>query len=850
MEPEEARHAAQRALGNELAWRERCRDMWGFAWLDALGQDLRYAARGLSREPGFTAVVALIVALAVGANTAVFTFFSTFFLRPLPVPEAHRLVRVFNGGPHGTQTNVFSYPDYLDLRNRSRVFDGLAVSRHVFASLATDGPAENATGELVSGNYFATLHVSASQGRVLTAQDDLAPGSFARVVISGELAGRRFGGAELAVGRSLRLNGYPFTVVGVMAPSFPGTHPVAPADFWAPIMMYKQVRGGAASKLDIYSREWGWLSATGRLKPGVTPQQVADDLARVSRELQREQPRADGDLAFVARPARALPDESQATAGRVLSFSLAVTGVLLLVACANLGAMLLARSARRARELAVRRSLGASRSRLLRQGLVESLLLALPGGAGGLLLGAFCARALSRLVPAQLGRLAPELALDARVAAFALLTTVLTSLAIGITPALRGAASKLSSVLKDGGLAGSARRTGRLHAAFVVVQTAACLTLLVVAGLLLRSLRNSSSFDPGFRTDHLLLSDVDVSRLGYSVARTAAFYDALRQRVLGLPGVAHAAYASTVPLGLGMDTVGLEFPGQVAPSGLRYFSIAYNVVGQDYFGTMGIPLVAGRGFDAQDVQAGAGRVAVVNQTLARRFWPGLDPLQASFRMAGPAGQTVRVVGVARDIAYFAPGEAPRPYVYLNPTDGAGGAVTLQVRTRGDVANLGASLREEAAALDPNAVVFDTMSFGDLRAVTLFPARAMSLVAGVFGALVLLLTALGVYGLVSYSVSRRTHEIGIRVALGASRRSVLVLELGRGLRLTALGVAIGLVAAAGAGRLIASQLFGLRPLDPPTLAAGVLLLVGVSLTASYAPARRATRIDPVEALRYE
>jgi predicted permease len=800
------------------------------------------------KQPGFAGVVTLIVALGIGANTAVFSYVSSLFFAPLPIAEPERVVRVFGSSKEGGNTDVFSYPDYLGLRDRNRSFEALAVHRFVSVNLSAGGEAENAKGELVSGNYFSVMRIRPALGRVLTPEDDEAPGSHARLVISYGIWQRRFGGASDAVGRTLHLNGFAYSVVGVAPPEFRGSHPVEPADFWVPVMMYQQIRTGGARKNDIYKRGWGWLTASARLRPGISQAQAADELLRISRDMEKEHPKELRGVTFVTYPARALPEQSQKTVGGVLGFSLAVTGVLLLVACANIAAMLLARVAQRNREMAIRLSLGAGRGRLMRQWLTESVLWAAPGGAAGLLLSLWTTDALGRLIPTELVGVSPEISADSRVLAFALVATTMTGLLIGLIPALRAGRANLSIALKEGGAAGGERHTGRMHGAFVVVQSAACLILLIVAGLLVRSLSNSWSFHPGFRTDNLLLANMDIGRNNYTEDSGRAFYEQLRQSLRTIPGVESVSYATTVPLGFGQDSMGVQIPGHTPPAGRHAFSISYNIVGPAYLSTMGIPLVAGRGFDERDAEKGAQPVVVINETMARRFWGNESPVGKSFRISG--GFDVEIIGVARDIKYYSLGELPRPFIYGSVGQFYEGSLILHVRTRSDAAAFAQPLRRAVAALDANVATYSTMTFAEMRSFALFPARAMAAVASIFGGLVLVLTALGVYGLVSYSVSQRTREIGIRMALGARRGDVLTLELRRGMFLVVLGLLAGSAAAAGVSQLVKSQLFGVSPLDPATYLLSAVLLTVVGMAACLVPARRAMRVQPMQALRYE
>jgi putative ABC transport system permease protein len=814
--------------------------------MDNLLQDVRFGARMLLKRPGFAFVAVLTLALGIGANTAVFSFINALFLRPPAVGAPTRLVRLY-GATDERPFDVFSYANYRDLRDRTQVFAGLAAHSYVSASLNTGAGAASAAGELVTGNYFDVLGVGAGAGRTLTPADDETEGAHPVVVISHALWQRTFGGAPNVLGQKLYLNAQPFTVIGVMPASFRGSYESLPADFWTPMMMYEQVRPRGVA---LDKRGWGWLNGTGRLKPGVTLQQAQAELQRVAAQLRQDYPGTNRDLQFRLYQATALPEEFRQGVSGVLGFFMAVVGLVLLTACANVASILLARVMTRRREIAVRQALGATRVRLVRQWLTESLLLTFVGGAAGLLVAIWLSDALLLLIPPDFASFAPVVQLDARVLAFTFVISLGTGLCCGLFPALRAGRVEIGTVLKDEGTgaAGNLHRS-RLQQLFVVGQVAVSLLLLVVAGLLLRSLRASESFDPGFRTDNLLLARFDLRPLRYDEQKGRAFYQQLTERLKTLPGVEGATFATVVPLGLDRESQGYIIPGHQPPSGRKSFSLANNVTGPDYFRTMGIPLVRGRDFNAHDADAGAPPVVVINETMARQFWPDSDPL-GQFIQPGGTDINAQIIGVARDIKYYTLAEQPQPYVYISFAQQYTPGLIVHLRTTGDPQALARTLRHEVELLDPNVPASDVTTFTELRRGPLFPGRAMAAVSSLFGLLALVLTAVGLYGVMAYSVSQRTREIGIRIALGAHRADIFKLIVGRGLVLALGGIALGLAAAVALTRFLSSLLFNVSATDPRVYLVVSLLLAAVALLACYIPARRATKVDPMIALRYE
>jgi putative ABC transport system permease protein len=816
--------------------------------MDTLWQDLRFGLRLLRKNPGFTLVAIITLALGIGANTAIFSFVNSLFLRPLAVADPDRVVRLYGEDSGGRRFGSLSYPNYVDLRDRSQTLEALAAHGQVEASVGRGATAENLEGEVVTGNYFTLLGVNAMLGRTLLPEDDIAPGAHPVVVISRSFWQRRLGADPNAVGQTLYINAHPFTVVGVMPENFKGTYQSFAADFWVPVMMQAQVRPRG---FPLDTRGWNWIGSTGRLKPGVTLAEAQAEFDHLANELGENYPQANQGLTgFRLYPASALPEELRQGAAGMLRFFMAVVGLVLMAACANIASLLLARMAGRRQEVAVRQSLGATRSRLVRQWLTESLLLALAGSVIGLIFAVWAADALMLLVPPDFASFSPALRLDGRVLAFTLIVSMAAGVLCGLFPALRASKADLVAALKEGGItAVSNRHRSRLQQAFVVVQVAISLVLLAAAGLLLRSLHNSAAFDPGFKTDNLLLARLDVGRLGYTQERGQAFYRELGERLKQLPGVSAVTSAIIVPLGPGSETGGYRIPGQVPPNGDALFSIGRNVVGPDYFATMGIPLVSGRDFEARDAEPGARPVIVINETMAREFWPDGNAIGQSIQV-GSRGPMAEIVGVARDIKYYTLAEEPQPYLYTSAAQFYSPGLTMHIRTAGDPARLTQAVRQEVESLDPNVVISNLTTFAELRQVPLFPGRAMATVSSLFGLLTLMLAGVGIYGVTSYMVSQRTREVGIRLALGAQRRDVFRLVIGQVAAMVVSGIGLGLIAALGLTRFLSSLLYGVSATDPLTFAAVATMLLLVALVACYLPARRAMKIDPMVALRYE
>ncbi len=849
LNPKEARRRALIELGGSEQIKGRVREVRMGKWLEDLWQDIRYGLRTLRKNPGFTTIAVLTLALGIGANTAIFSFVKGTFLQQPNVPGPDRLVRLY-GTDGDRRFGIHSYPNYADVRDRNQVFENLAAHRAVTVAVGGDGDeAESVRVELVAGNYFSVFGVGTALGRVLQPDDDVVPGAHPVVVIGDSFWRRKFGSDPEAVGSTIRINSTPFTVVGVMPAHFRGSYQLISTEVWAPIMMHNQVR---PIGLSHERRGWGWLGATGRLKPGVTIEQAQAEMNRVAQLLEKDFPRFNKGVGYRIVPVSVLPDQMRNALAGALSFLVLFVSLVLLVACANIAGVLLARVVARRREIAVRRALGAGRARLVRQWVTETMLLAFAGGLAGLLVAAWCQRALLVLASADknFANFSPNLQFDGKILGFTFVLTILTGLLCSVFPAARASGADVVTALKEETASASGgRRRSRLQNTFVVAQVTVSLLLLVVAGLLVRTLQKADAFDPGFNTKNVLLASVNLRSHGYDAARGRDFYSRLSERLQALPGVERVTFTNLVPLSGDRERQGYRIEGHEPSAEKPLIFIDTAVVGPGYFATMGIPIQRGRDFAARDAQPGAQPIAIINETMARKYWPGGNALGERFQF-GRTGPFAEIVGVARDSKYYALAEEPLPYVYGSAGQVYFSSANILIRTSGDPSPLVGAVRREVAALDSAIVVRGLGTFAQLRQSLFLPQRILAIVSIVFSLLALLLTGLGLYGVVSYSVTQRTHEIGIRMALGAQRGDILKLVVGQGMMLILIGVAVGLVGAFALTRFLQSLLFGVAPTDPVTFVGVSLLLAAVALLACYIPARRATKVDPMVALRYE
>jgi predicted permease len=813
--------------------------------------DLRRAARMLARSPGFTSVAIVSLALGVGANTAIFSLVDALLLQPLPGREPSRLVTVYTSDFSGPRYGASSHPDYLDFRSRGSAFEGLAAYNLKPLLFTADGESRRVWAQLVSGNFFDVLGLGAAYGRTILREEE-QPGQHPVVVLSDALWRSRFAADPAVVGCSVTLNGTPFTVVGVGPPGFTGLVRGMGVDLFVPIAMDPVLSGDS-----LEERGNRGLFLIGRLARGASVEQARAQLAVVAGQLHAAHPDQWTDRRGAVRVVSVLPEDASRVLPMIrgpisafLGVLFAAVGLVLVIACSNLASLLLARANARRREIAVRLALGARRSQLVRQLLTESLLLSVLAGALGAALAAIALRLIVALQPPLPFSPALALALDWRVLSFALLLSLATGVGFGLLPALGASRTDPVRSLQDRS-AGAPPRRLAVRDLLVIAQVAGSLVLLVGAGLCLRSLSHAQAIDPGFDPGRALVFSLDLVAQGYDEARGAAFYAALQDRLAALPGVTDVSFATDLPLTLGgpprrgVRVVGYE------PGPGEDMEIPSSFVGARYFETMRTPLVRGRGFTVDDAP-GTPPVVVVNEAFVRRYWPGRSGLGERLVLGWGDGEeiTLEVVGVARDGKYGTLGEAPTPFVFYPHRQLYRSQMAVVVRTERDPAALGPELRRQVHALDPTMAVYDVKSLAAHLGTALYPARAAATLLSLTGVLALLLAAIGLYGVLSYLVSLRTREIGIRMALGARREDVVRHVVGRGLRLAGAGLAIGLVLAAAVTHLGSFLLYGTSPLDPVTFASVVGLLVAVALVAAWTPARRAARVEPVVALREE
>jgi predicted permease len=855
----EMRPLRQASMPDPIAPGGPTRGLLGDVW-----QDLLYAARMLRKNPGFASAAVLTLALGIGANTAIFSLVNATLLQRLPVQNRDRLLYVFNG----PQWNILSYPAYAALRDGSKTLDGLAAWGGLTASLNADGETDLVSGTIVTGNFFDLLGLAAERGRLLAKTDDVTPGAHPVAVISHRLWHTRFHARPDIVGSQVRLNAGLFTIVGVTPPEFPGPQLGVMRDVYVPMMMQalmRPPRAGFSGEMNadlLKNRNNGWLYQVALRKPEVTAGQAQAELDAVATHYARA---ANAN----ARPARLTlvpvdtgdPDQRQQMRS-VATLLGCVVGAVLLIACANVANLLLSKAAARRREVAIRLALGASRWRIVRQLLTESMLLSTIGGAAGVFLAWIVVRAF-QAAPPPAGALpvALEFTVDRRVLLFSLGLSILTGIVFGAAPAVQASHPGLVPALKDESFVPDGRsRRFNLKSALVVVEVALSLMLLIAAGLFIRSLRVAQAIDPGFAVDELVSAPLTVNLLRYTKAQGREFYQRVTERMEQIPGVKAASVARMALLtgGARVTTIAVEGRpdsgnrGQSEGGTLETTagqSAMANVIGPGFFKTLGIPLVRGREFNSQDTE-NSPLAVIVSETMARQFFPGEDALGKRFTtgFSNASGPWAEIVGIARDSKYASLSEAASPVVYMPLAQRHETGVTLYVRASVPPGPLVARIRREIQAIEPNLPVPGIQTMNDTIGTSLYAPRMGAMLLTVFGGLALLLAALGVYGVLAFSISRRTREIGIRMALGADRRRVFSLVIREGMWLVGIGLAVGLGAGLYASKSIESFLFDVSTRDFATFATGPCVLAAVALVACYLPARRAMRVDPMVALR--
>ena len=868
MPREEALRQARVALGGVEQAREECRDAVGIRFVENLAQDARFGLRTLRKNPGFTAVAVLTLALGIGANAAIFSVVNAVLLRMLPVKNPQQLVLFTwqadkkwppNWAQSGNDEKYsFSYPAFAQLERQNTVLSETFAFVPQSLTISRNGDATSADGEMVTGNYFSGLGVTPLAGRAI-AEADEQPGAPRVAVIGQAYWTTRFARDPGAIGSIMLLNGLPFTIVGIMPSSFSSETPGERADLWIAfddeptLRLRNQQPYGSDS---VYTaRNWLCLNVMGRLKPGVSLEQAQSQLDVLFRRFVTQDwnpPRTQDVPGFLLTPAAKGLPYLRALVGQPLLLLMGAVSLVLLIACANVATLLLARAAARSKEVSVRLAMGATRGRLIRQLLTESVMLSLPGGALGFLFALLGTRALVT-VPAQ-GPFAIFVSLDpdVRVFFFTLGASLLTGLVFGLAPALRASRFDLALAMKDSGADLFARRERhRLGQTLVVGQIAASLTLMVAAGLLLRTLINRAHTDFGFNQDRLLTFALDPTRDNYHGDGLIRFYSELLARIQTLPGVEATTVMEFIPFESSSNNTRVTIPG--LGSATTYRPMRWQTVGPNFFSTMRIPIVLGRGIEQSDTAA-ARKVVVIDQTMAKAFFGDKNPIGQliSHSTDAKSDDQWEVVGVARpaELTDVHSDLRSKAYFSYEQYPEALGRMAFEVRFKGGAADLISQIRGTVREADANLPLLSLETQNDIRDDALTGERILARLSALFGILALALSMIGLYGTIAYAVSRRTHEIGIRMALGAAPAEILRMTVGQGTRLAGLGIMIGTIASLGVTRLLRSLIFGVTPTDPLTFVAVPIVLLVVAIAACYIPARRAMRVDPMSALRCE
>ncbi len=844
MSPEGAQYAAVRAMGGISQIEQQCRDARGRSLLGELMQDLRYGFRQLRRSPGFSLLAILCLTLAIGANAAVFSWVEGILFRPYPaVAHQERLLALAGTAPGESGATEISWPDFVDLRRACTLCDDLLVSKITGTTLSVGDHAETATGSIVSANYFDAIGVRPILGHGFEPDEDIGSNSHPVVVISYQLWRNRFKGDPQIIGKVQRLNNVPHTIIGVAPPGFYGTFVGWAMQFWVPVSMEETFEAGGYKLEDRGTR---WIEAYVRLKPGVTRAQAQQEVSAIAARLESSYPATNRGRGLRVWPLWQTPFNNAGNLLPMLEIMLAVVAFVLLIACANVGNLLLVRSFARRHEMTVRLAIGATRARLLKQLLTEGLVLAALGTAGGLLMAYVCRHALALMLPRRAGvamYLPGEL--DWRVLALSAGVCLLVTLIVGLVPAFQTRKLDLSGSLKadSPALAGALGRTS-LRSGLVIVQVCLSFILLAGAALLLESLQAIRNASPGFSTTSVVQTRVSLVASGYDVARAKTFQDELIDRLRGVPGVKSAAFARVTPLGYGTySSTPIVVDGyQGAPE--EQPSVDYNQVGPDYLATLGIPLLSGREFTRGDDE-NAPLVAIVNRTMVNRYWGGQDPIGRRLQVKG---RWVRVVGVAADSKYESMRESSKPFFYVPLRQDFVREPALNIRTTGSLESISAALVHEVHELDANLALYEMITLREQVNRSTSPQLVAVILVSILGGLALLLAGVGLYGVMSYAVAQSTRELGLRMALGANAANLLRLVLSRGLRLTIAGVLLGTAAGLVLTRLMGRLLYHVSPHDPLAFGLALAVMTITAVAACLLPAWRAARTDPARVLR--
>jgi predicted permease len=809
-------------------------------------QDIRFSLRMIAKAPGFAAIVILTLALGIGANSTIFSWINSALLNPVPgLSKPNEIVSMTQGRP-GSNPLGFSYPDLQAMRDGQQSFTCIATCMFAPMSLTGKAKPERIWGMVASANYFDVLGVRPILGRGFLPVDDEKPGGAPVAVISYRLWQTHFAANPAIIGQPIEINQHSYTIVGVTPSVFQGSITGLRMEIWVPIMMEAQLMPGGDA---LHDRHNDWLFAYGRLRPGVSRRQAGEEMTlRLQRDAKNYPDEHKGNDSVTAHPLWRNPFSFNIFFAPLLPVLMAIAGLVLLLACANVANLMLVRAVGRRREIAIRMSLGASRWRLVRQLLIESLMLALAGGAVALLITLWTAGTLMKFLPAMDFPISLVIRADRSVLLATAIISVLTGVIFGILPALRASSVAPVAVLKeDTASASGGTRKARLAGGLVIAQISLSLLLLICAGLFIRSVMRAQQINPGFNAHDVLIASYDLFPAGYSEEQGAQFDRQLVARLEALPGVQSVALSSRVPLGLIPDSTSVKPEGYV-PQANESLDMPMAIVSPNFFHTMQIPLVKGRDFTLQDAKSSQ-RVVIVNEAFADRYWPHQEPLGKQLN-SDLTHEWFTVVGVARDTKVATLTEKPTPFLFLPLSQVYHASMIIHARVNGDPLAFGKYFEKTIHELNSDLVVFDVTSLDVNQQMNSFPQHIAGTFVGAFGLLALVLAAVGIYGVTAYTTRQRTHEIGIRMALGANKEDILRLVLGQGLRLTFIGLGLGLAASFALTRYLTSLLLGVTSTDALTFATVAILLCAVALLACFLPARRAMRLDPMAALHYE
>jgi macrolide transport system ATP-binding/permease protein len=820
--------------------------------MENLFKDIRYGVRVLSRNPGVTLVAIVTLALGIGANTAIFSGVSAFLMRPLAVPDAHELIRPLEISEDRGTSDEVSYPDYVDYRNQSTSFTGLAAEDMIQAAIDAENQNDVIWGQVVSANYFDVVQVKPIMGRSFLPDEDKAAGASPVVVLSHSFWQRRMASDPNIVGKTVQMNNRAYQVIGVTPESFVGTKFALALDFWVPISMAEDLRRNPDILADRGSH---WMNMIGRLKPGVSIEQASAEISAIATRLNQAYPdnRAASTQAKVLSEVDGRWEDQGGVFKSAGAIAMAIVGLILLIACANVANLMLAKAASRRKEIGIRLALGANRARLIRQLLTESLLLSLAGGGLGLLLAFWVTDLMQGFVPVLEYNIVNDFfSIDSRALVFTLAISLATGLVFGLAPAWQSSNPDVVPVLKgDPELARRGkRRAFGLRNVLVVAQVALSLVVLVCGGLFIKSFRKAQTMDPGFDNPNGLIVSLSPQLIGYDDDQSRNFYRQIVERVSHVPGIEAASLTRTLPLGDSSNSNGPVLKeGETLARGSAGRNIMTNVVSPGYFNTMQIPVLEGRDFDERD-QPKTQRVVIVNQRLAEMLWPGESAVGKRIFVGAESRDALEVVGVVKTGKYRNLAEDPKPFFYSAMGQRRPATMALVMRSKVDPRSLVGAVRTEVQSLDRRVPMFGVKTMDEHKTYALWAPNMAASFSLAFGVVAILLSAVGLYSVMAYIVSQRTREVGIRMALGANRGDVMKMITRQGMRLAAVGVGIGLVLALALAKVLSSLLIGVSGYDVTTFILVPTLLVVVALFACYLPARRATKVDPLVALRYE